>query len=368
MANPFLNIFSGALGEANTQRQNTQQLQQALQTLVLQKQLENMFAQQQQKQNFENYQKYSGMFGGGGQPSMPQPQTSQPSLQDIISQMPQDRQPAMSTGMAGSYNPGAVGGIGDIQGRPVDLASALSRSQGQPQSQPQTFQRQPAQGQVGQNPFILSPSSMFSGKMEFIANPAYEKPYLESRNKNQAIANSSRIRKEFIDRPEVKEYVAIKTQVNSMDSLLSKALAGNVNNKVALDQALITMFNKLTDPQSVVRESEYARTPGNLPIINRMSGALIKLQKGGAGMTDDDRKALVLGAKIIANERGKIYQETLDEYKTLAVDYDIDEGLITRGIKDHQDYELGFPSLGGQAVGQSNGQSYVSPFRSLWQD
>ncbi len=46
MANPFLNIFSGALGEANTQRGNTQQLMQALQQLVFETNLRQMVENQ----------------------------------------------------------------------------------------------------------------------------------------------------------------------------------------------------------------------------------------------------------------------------------------------------------------------------------
>ena len=66
--------------------------------------------------------------------------------------------------------------------------------------------------------------------------------------------DAGKLRIEFLNRPEVKDYVTTNTQVKSMDKLLSSGLAGNNENKVALDQALISMFNKLTDPQSVVRE------------------------------------------------------------------------------------------------------------------
>ena len=78
MANPFLNIFSGALGEANTQRQNTQQLQQALQTLVFQAKIRQMFDPEAQFRN-QIMKLISGQ--GGGQPGMGQPtlQPQQPS-------------------------------------------------------------------------------------------------------------------------------------------------------------------------------------------------------------------------------------------------------------------------------------------------
>jgi hypothetical protein len=168
--------------------------------------------------------------------------------------------------------------------------------------------------------------------------------------KRQNLIDSTKIREEFINRPEVKEYVTINTEVKSMDSLLSKAKSGNLQNQVALDQALISMYNKLTDPNSVVRESEYARTGKNLPIANRFSGAIEKLQKGGAGITNADREALVWGAKIIADERGKTFNSTLDNYSNLADEYGIDKSLITRGIEPHKAYEESSDASGSDMV------------------
>ncbi len=168
-----------------------------------------------------------------------------------------------------------------------------------------------------------------------------KEPIQARKDKRQELVDSTKIREEFINRPEVKEYVTINTQVKSMDSLLKQAKSGNVKNKLALDQALITMYNKLTDPNSVVRESEYARTPENLPLLNRLQGALLKVEQGGAGLTDPDRDALVWGAKVIANERGKTFNETLQSYEDLAGQYGIDTPLITRGLKQHTEYNMG---------------------------
>lgn len=163
-------------------------------------------------------------------------------------------------------------------------------------------------------------------------------PREERLSKNMAFSNATKLRQEFINRPETKEYININTQVKSMDALLKKAKEGNIENKLSLDQGLITMFNKLTDPNSVVRESEYARTPENMPVVNRFSGALQKLQTGGAGLTDKDREALVWGAKVIADERGKTYNETLEGYIDLANQNSIDTNLVTRGLTPHKEY------------------------------
>ncbi len=179
--------------------------------------------------------------------------------------------------------------------------------------------------------------------------------------KQNELMNTNRIRKEFIDRPEVKDYVTVSTNVNAMDSLLKKGLAGDVKNKVALDQGLITMYNKLTDPQSVVRESEYARTPSNLPIINAITGAIQKVQAGGAGLTDADRAALVQGAKIIANERGNTYNNTMAEYQMIAEGSGLDSNMITRGMKEHTPYDVGGEQAGTQADEFQEGQTATNP-------
>ncbi len=157
----------------------------------------------------------------------------------------------------------------------------------------------------------------------------------------EQFTRGSKIRDEFINRPEVKDYVTVNTNVKSMDSLLSKALAGDQKNKVALDQGLITMYNKLTDPSSVVRESEYARTAENLPLVNRFNGAIQKIEQGGAGLTDDDRKSLVWGAKVIANERGNTFNEALNAYKSLSKDAKVSEKTVLRDFKEHTPYDMG---------------------------
>lgn len=183
----------------------------------------------------------------------------------------------------------------------------------------------------------------------------------DARLKRNDLVDSTKIREEFINRPEVKEYITVNTSVKSMDSLLKNAKSGNIQNKVALDQALVTMYNKLTDPNSVVRESEYARTAGNLPLMNRFSGALEKVQKGGAGLTDSDRDALVWGAKVIADERGKTYSDTLKSYTDLSNQYGIEPSLITRGLPEHKAYNA---TMGKSAPGQTDIKAQYNALRS----
>jgi hypothetical protein len=63
------------------------------------------------------------------------------------------------------------------------------------------------------------------------------------------------------------------------------------------------IYNKLSDETSVVRESEYARTGKNLPIINQLTGYFgAKLGKGGAGLNDVERLALARMGMLYAEQ------------------------------------------------------------------
>jgi hypothetical protein len=134
------------------------------------------------------------------------------------------------------------------------------------------------------------------------------------------------LRKEFNNRPEVKEYNTIMPKIANIDTALNEALTSN--NKVAADQALITLFNKMTDPQSVVRESEYARTPENLSFINKMQGKIAKIGTGGAGLTNDDRKSIAGMAKKMGLAYQDIFNKTANEYVDYANGYGLDPKMV----------------------------------------
>jgi hypothetical protein len=147
----------------------------------------------------------------------------------------------------------------------------------------------------------------------------------------EVAARAFSLRNELQAIPEIKEFQTVKNQVLSMDALLNNVKLGDGKSALALDQGLITMFNKITDPTSVVRESEYDRTPKNLSLVNRFNGALQKLEKGGAGLTQDDRESLVFGAKIIADSRGNEYNRVISNYENLANEFGVKPELVTSG-------------------------------------
>jgi len=133
------------------------------------------------------------------------------------------------------------------------------------------------------------------------------------------------LRKEFNALQPVKDYRDIHGKVQLMNEAMEESKT--TKNFVAVDQALITMFNKITDPQSVVRESEYARTQKDLSLINRVRSEGLKIFLGGR-LTPEDRDALVTMAKRFADAQYKIYKNYENEYRGYASTSGVDPNNV----------------------------------------
>ena len=146
-------------------------------------------------------------------------------------------------------------------------------------------------------------------------------------------SNITTVRKEFNAIPAVKNYAEIKRQFNNVEAVKKKF--ANVNGKVkynANDQTLITTFNKILDPTSVVRESEFARTAAGQGLIDKIQGAAEKMIKGGSGLSKEERddvfnaiEAMYKAQEEEARRYGKFYSD-------LAIRYGINPEDITGGI------------------------------------
>ena len=86
----------------------------------------------------------------------------------------------------------------------------------------------------------------------------------------------------------------VQRQFSLMQTGLKRFRAGDKNGG---SQAVLVTFQKILDPTSVVRESEYARTASGQSFLNRLAGYEQKLAQGGAGMTDGELAAMVETAR-----------------------------------------------------------------------
>jgi len=133
----------------------------------------------------------------------------------------------------------------------------------------------------------------------------------------------SALRKEIKADKSVVEYNTTKTQFQKMATVWNDYAKLSVadradQSKIGVDQALIMVFNKMLDPGSVVRESEFARTPEAQALIEQMKGYLPKIKSGGTGLTDKERQEIVNTSNLLWQAAGKQYETVLADYTSLA--------------------------------------------------
>ena len=103
----------------------------------------------------------------------------------------------------------------------------------------------------------------------------------------------------------------------------------------APSQAMLVTFQKLLDPTSVVRESEYARSGDGQAIVQRIEGIYDKLTRGGAGVTVQDLSQFY----TLSQELLKNYQKEQLNYaqriQTQANNYGLNiENILTPDVLD----------------------------------
>lgn len=93
-------------------------------------------------------------------------------------------------------------------------------------------------------------------------------------------------------------------------------------------QAVLVTFQKVLDPSSVVRESEYARSPQGLGLLDRLQGMVEKYSAGGAGVPKPILDQMVQTARqFLVGMQGWNEQHRSRIQKT-AESYGIDPGLV----------------------------------------
>lgn len=163
----------------------------------------------------------------------------------------------------------------------------------------------------------------YSGQVE----PKIEKQTTTIITPGQTATIAHGIRTEMRGNPVIKDFQDLVQKHNGMEEAYKASKT--TKNFVAVDQALITFFNKATDPSSVVRESEYARTPENLSLVNRIKGKANKILEGGAGLTSDERTALRDMMQSFYKIYEKEYKFTVNNYKRMAKESGINPNLIS---------------------------------------
>jgi hypothetical protein len=112
----------------------------------------------------------------------------------------------------------------------------------------------------------------------------------------------------------------VDIQLANMESSL-KAVQGDGD--AAGSMAVLTTFQKILDPLSVVRESEYARGPAGLSLLNSIQGMYDKYTKGGAGVPVAELEKFVALARQFAKNQRDSTAQTVESINSIVEEYGI---------------------------------------------
>lgn len=100
-------------------------------------------------------------------------------------------------------------------------------------------------------------------------------------------------------------------------------------------QAIITSFNKILDPTSVVRESEYDRTAAGQALIARLQGKYDNIISGGAGVTEATLKeAADIAKKYLDGARASISTQN-KRARDMANEFGLNPDFVTGTYQDN---------------------------------
>jgi hypothetical protein len=144
---------------------------------------------------------------------------------------------------------------------------------------------------------------------------------------NAALQTTRQLRNDYVR--ETKTATEIERQLSLMKASLE---AVNKGSAAAGSQGVLVTFQKIIDPISVVRESEYARSASGLSLLSRLEGQWMKISQGGAGVTPADLKTFVDLAETFAVNQRKFTAETKQQIDSIADEFGLKKELITRDI------------------------------------
>lgn len=193
----------------------------------------------------------------------------------------------------------------------------------------------------------LNPSDIKTGKITDLVNSIESKPeaqrtfeekatldkYYRGTSSDAEMQQANKFREEFNAQVPFKNYQQAQTITNYMNNAMALNKSGN---RIASDQMLINGLNKLLDPQSVVRESEYARTPEGAATLNKLQGYTERIASGGVAISDADRQAIMDAANQVMNGVGSQYNSVFDRYEQIAKTYGVNPEMIFGSLTKFQ--------------------------------
>jgi hypothetical protein len=143
----------------------------------------------------------------------------------------------------------------------------------------------------------------------------------------QAFAATRQLRNDY--ERETKAAQTVQQQLSLMESSLGAVKKGQM---AAGSQGVLVTFQKILDPTSVVRESEYARSASGMSLLSQIEGKWTQITKGGAGVKPDDLEQFVQLSRQFAKNQRAFAEQSRKQIDAIASEYGLKPEHITRDI------------------------------------
>lgn len=147
----------------------------------------------------------------------------------------------------------------------------------------------------------------------------------------QQLAETRQLSKQYLDATQAPRIV--QTQYKVMEDTMKGITSGEFKDLNAPTQVIVNTFNKIIDPSSVVRESEYARSPDGQALLDSLVGKAAALARGGPGLTPGNLREFVRLAKVFADNSVKSMESEKQRVLDIADAYKIPRNHIVAGEK-----------------------------------
>lgn len=202
-------------------------------------------------------------------------------------------------------------------------------SSGAPQSAPQQPGGTPARIPSGRGPKRQAPPSGFEYAPGGGLQPMRGGPSDPS-GPGEAMKSEASLRKEFDDQTAAKDIKIVRPAFETLARLANgqnERLRKGQEPSAADDIALVFAYMKILDPNSVVREAEFATAQNSGGIPDQVRNAYNKA-KSGAFLQPGQRAAFVKAAQQAYETRRLAYNDQADRYRELAREYGVNENRI----------------------------------------
>lgn len=130
----------------------------------------------------------------------------------------------------------------------------------------------------------------------------------------------------------------IRTDVTLKEAILKGDWKSGDYNAAA--QSILVTFQKILDPTSVVRESEYMRTPAGLAIASRLRGIIEGFRLGGAGVPVNELESFVSMAEAFYAEQQATLVNSANSLLTIAQGAGVPQEALPHIITDETTLNL----------------------------